>query len=181
MKYYTRFISLIFFIILFILPAYNQYRERKQKIRSGDIGVGAGIDYGGYGMQINQFLGPVCIMGGYGYNQVYFMPFGGIKYYMPLEEYDLNFAPYVKVIYGYNSVIIIKNGPSEFYWGLTPGIGTEVRFGKTKSYGFNIDINIPVRTKRFKRDLDYYKLIYSDYKKDFLPVALSLGLQVSLD
>ena len=163
------------------MPGFSQRSEPRLKKRSGDIGIGAGIDYGGFGIQANQFIGPICLTGGYGYNKVYFLPFGGVKYYIPLDKYDIIFAPYIKVIYGYNAVIIIKNGPKDFYSGFTPGVGTDIRFGKKKSFGFNFDINVPIRTKKYIRDKDFYKLIYPSYKPNILPVSLSLGFQVCLD
>jgi hypothetical protein len=181
MRYSRKSIILLLILIFPILPGSSQYDKPIRKKHSGDIGIGAGIDYGGFGIQINQVLGPVCFIGGYGYNKVYFLPFGGIKYYLPFNIYENYFAPYLKVIYGYNSVIIIKYGPKDFYYGFTPGIGTNIRFGKRKSYGFNLDLNIPIRTKKYKKDFETYRLLYGNIKQSFLPILISLGVQASLD
>jgi hypothetical protein len=181
MRYYKKSIAIFLLLIFFFLPGFSQKAVHKPKKSTGDIGLGAGIDYGGFGIQLNQIFGPIYLTGGYGYNNVYFLPFGGLKYFVPLNEPDLIFAPYIKVIYGYNTTIIIKNGPKKFYFGITPGIGTNIRFGKTKSFGFNFDINVPVRTKNYKKDREYYKLIYSTYKPDVLPLSFSLGIQICLD
>ena len=181
MKYYTKSIALFFFLNLCVVSVLSFDGDELVKKRSGDIGIGAGIDYGGFGIQLNQFFGPVCLVGGYGYNQVYFLPFGGVKYYFQPIVNKINLEPYIKVIYGYNAVIIIKNGPKDFYCGFTPGIGTDIRFGKKKSYGLNFDLNFPIRTKKYKRDYDNYKITYSNFNQTTLPIAISIGIQISLD
>ncbi len=181
MKYYTKLISLLFFLNICLLPVFSYDRHVPEKKQSGDVGIGAGIDYGGFGIQLNQFFWPICLVGGYGYNNVYFLPFGGVKYYFSTIQNKIKYALYIKVIYGYNAVIIIKDGPKDFYCGFTPGIGTDIRFGKKKWYGLNFDLNFPVRTKKYKRDYDNFKITYSNFNQTTLPIAISIGIQFSLD
>jgi hypothetical protein len=180
MRYYRKLIAFLVILIVPILPVNSQHNELFKK-HSGDIGIGTGIDYGGFGIQVNQFLGPVCFIGGYGFNYIYYMPFGGIKYYILPKNTDNIFAPYLKVIYGCNAVIIIKYGPKDFYYGFTPGIGTNVRFGRIKSVGFNLDINIPIRTKKFNKAFDNYKMLYGNFEKTIFSFPISFGFQIALD
>lgn len=182
MKYFTKSILILFFLNFYILTVFsNEGYQISRKKYTGDVGIGIGIDYGGIGIQVNQLLKSIYLIGGFGYNSVYFLPFAGIKYYILEKNSENFFIPYVKVVYGYNAVINIQYGPKDFFCGFTPGIGTDIRFGKQKTFGINVDLNYPLRTKKFKDSYDNYKRLYSNFKQEFLPISLSIGLQINMD
>jgi len=81
-------------------------------------------------------------------------------------------------MYGSNS-IITADGIDEYdkiYKGFTVGLGMEFRFGTKKQNGFDIDLNVPLRTPEFWDD---YNRMKNDPRLDVIqgsiPVAFSVG------
>jgi len=84
----------------------------------------------------------------------------------------------VKVMYGCNSAIFVE-GAEEYnkvYHGWTVGLGLELRFGKNKQTGFNMDLNVPLRTSEFWADWDDVKQNPGiQITQEPMPVAFSIG------
>ncbi len=144
-----------------------------------DIGFGFGLDYGGLiGAKI--CYSPIKHLGIFasvGYHLISVGWQTGIAGYVLPRTTKRVFRPYLKVMYGSNRVIEIE-GASQYngiYYGFTPGIGVEFRFGRIKKHGLNIDLNYPIGSEKFKKDYDYIKHHTSIQITSYSPVTISLG------
>ena len=144
-----------------------------------DVGFGFGLDYGGL------IGGKICyspikhlgIFAAIGYHLISVGWQAGIAGYVLPRTTKRVFRPYAKVMYGSNRIIRVE-GASQYngiYYGFTPGIGVEFRFGKIKKHGLNIDVNYPVESEKFKKDYDNIKHNTSIQITSYSPVTISLG------
>jgi hypothetical protein len=89
--------------------------------------------------------------------------------------------PYIKVMYGVNGATKVngKNGYDKMFYGLTTGIGLEVRFGRARKAGVNADLNVPFRSPQYFDQIDRMKSD-PDIKMTStpIPIAFSLGYNV---
>lgn len=145
-----------------------------------DFGLGLGLDYGGFlGLQVG--FAPVkhlTLFGAVGY---YILQVGwnaGIKILLFPKTTKKTFRPFLKGMYGSNS-IITADGLDEYdkvYKGFTVGLGMEFRFGTKKQNGFDIDFNVPLRTPDFWDD---YNRMKNDPRLEVIqgpiPIAFSVG------
>jgi hypothetical protein len=69
---------------------------------------------------------------------------------------------------------------NENYFGPTPGIGLEIRFGNKAMHGLNIDLNFPISSQEFKDDLQFLKDSPMYDVTDPLPIAFSVGYHLEL-
>jgi hypothetical protein len=165
-------------------PAAEEQIERPLPVKEiphrVDIGFGIGLDYGGIlGAQAG--FAPVkhlTLFAAAGYDIIGFGWQVGAKGLI-LPKTDKKVArPFGKVMYGANSVIIVDGADyyNEIYLGFTVGAGLELRFGKRKSNGLDIDLNFPIRTQKFWDDWDVVKNDPNlEVLQDPLPVAFSVG------
>jgi hypothetical protein len=145
-----------------------------------DLGAGFGLDYGGF-IGVQAGYSPVkhlIVFGAAGYHLIKFGWEVGAKGLFLANTTKNTVRPYGKIMYGNNAVIVVQ-GIDEYnktYVGLTAGVGTQLRFGKTKQHGIDIDLNVPFRTQTFKDDYDNVKNDpMVDITQDLLPVAISIG------
>jgi len=145
-----------------------------------DFGAGFGIDYGGIlGIQLG--YAPINHLTLFAAGGYYLYEFGwglGIKFLFISKTNEHTFRPFLKAMYGSNSVIT-ASGTDEYnkvYKGFTVGAGVEFRFGKSKKNGFDFDLNVPLRTPDFWED---YNRMQNDPNMDVvagpIPVAVSIG------
>jgi hypothetical protein len=145
-----------------------------------DLGFGFGIDYGGIiGVQVG--FAPIKHLTLFATGGYYLYELGwnlGIKFLFIPKTTNHVFRPFLKGMYGSNSVIT-ASGTDEYnqvYKGFTVGAGAELRFGKQKKNGFDFDLNVPLRTPEFWED---YNRMQNDPNMDVLqgpiPVAVSIG------
>jgi hypothetical protein len=148
------------------------------------IGLGFGLDYGGIGVKIEYLpIKYVGIFGSAGYN---FLNAGfniGIQG-RPLP--DAKVQPIVLLMYGYNAVINVNGLPTntvptstdsynKAYYGLSSGIGGELRLGR-KGNRLYTALLYPFRSEEFKRNYDELKNApYIKLESEVLPVAFSIG------
>lgn len=142
-----------------------------------DLGLGFGLDYGGLlGAQFGYApIKHLVLFGAVGYHMVDFGWEVGLKGLFIRKTSEKAFRPYLKVMYGSNSVITAEDTDSydKVYLGFTIGAGAEVRFGKQKHHGFDFDLNVPIRTQEFWDDYNYMEDI--GYEMKSMPVAFSIG------
>ncbi len=145
-----------------------------------DIGGGVGLDYGGLlGLQAG--IAPVNHLTLFAAAGYYGLGFGwqtGAKGLLFAKSTKNIFRPFLKAMYGTNSVILVE-GIDEYnkiYRGFTLGIGCEFRFGAEKRNGFDVDLNIPLRTPDYWKDYNQIKNDPRvDIQQDQIPVAISVG------
>jgi hypothetical protein len=148
-----------------------------EKRTTFNFGVGAGIDYGGFGAKISLFsFSPKAelVLGG-GYNLLNVGWNAGVVLRTSPEAKT---AFFVNPMYGYNSVLsLTAKGPygtshfNKTYYGPSFGLGLEFRGEKKKNF-FKIAMIIPFRSKEFKNDFDKYE---DEFRLKVQPVYASLG------
>ena len=182
---------LVFFLSSFTLTAQedsiivrdvSNYPKPKavEENHNMDIGLGLGLDYGGvFGVQVGFVpIKHLTLFAAGGYHMIGFSWEVGAKG-LVIPKNNKNIArPFGKVMYGSNSVIKVE-GASEYdkiYHGFTIGAGVELRFGKSRSNGLDLDLNFPLRTPEFWEDWNDIKNNPSlQVTQDPLPVAFSVG------
>ncbi len=188
-------LSLLFLVSLFAIKAVSGQENPQHAIidtitftkppikaerRWGDGGVGLGLDYGGL-IGVKATFYPVSYMGifaaggweliGIGWN------IGCLGRLLPADGKH-GARPYLKVMYGVNGVtkVIGKSGYDKMFYGITTGIGLEVRFGRKKKNGLNLDLNVPFRSPEYFEMVDRMKRDPSlKMNNSTLPIAISLG------
>ena len=151
--------------------------------RWGDGGVGIGLDYGGI-IGVKASFYPISNLGVFaavGWEAIDFGWNAGCLARLFPADGRHGWRPYLKVMYGVNAVTEVTglNGYNHLYYGFTPGIGLEIRFGRFKKSGLNLDLNFPFRSPQ------YFSMINSmksnpeiTMKSTPTPVAFSLGYLV---
>jgi hypothetical protein len=145
----------------------------------GDFGIGYGLDYGGaFGVQLEVVpLKHLAFFAACGY---YIYQFGyqvGTKLLFVGKTSRKGIRPFLKGMYGTNSVIITDlDEYNKVYAGFTVGFGCEFRFGRKKKNGFDLDLNLPIRTPDFWED---WQAVENDPRLEVIqgpiPVAFSAG------
>jgi hypothetical protein len=126
-----------------------------------DIGLGLGLDYGGI-LGVKYTYTPVEYFGVFGAAALQLGGFGwqvGIKGYIIPKTSKKGFRPNVKAMYGVNGAIYVVDFDyyNQLYLGPSVGPGMEIRFGRMKKKGLDIDINFPIRSQEFKDDYEAVK------------------------
>ncbi len=151
-----------------------------------DLGFGWGINYGGFlGLKVS-FV-PISRIALFGAIGTYFSKIGwntGINLYI-LEKSDKNiFRPYLNASYGVNGYLHIQYGYSEgmtfgnydaFYNSFSLGVGTEVRYGKSRNNGPNIHIGYIFPNDKMQNDLKSTQSAYITYKEQSNAIIFSIG------
>ena len=81
-------------------------------------------------------------------------------------------------VYGVNGVTKVTGlkGYDKLFYGLTPGIGCEFRFGRWKGQGLNLDIGVPLRSPEFFDQINRMKNDPQISKmSEVFPVTFSIG------
>ena len=149
-----------------------------------NMGFGAGLDYGGIGMNLQVYLnrnvglfaGGGYALAGLGYN-------AGIKLRFLAEESKATEVIYFTGMYGYNAVIMVKNASelNKFFYGFTLGAGVDVRSKKNSGGYWSLAVLYPIRSSEVDSYLEDLKNDYGvQVKNKSFPVALSIGYRVIL-
>lgn len=173
-----------FFTLLLFLTLINEGHSQEQKNQKRPVaygGIGAGLDYGGFGMKAeflpSKYLG---IFAGAGFNLDGVGLNGGISTsLMP----DKNTSVFLMVMYGYNGVIVLKSnfsGASSYhtYYGVSVGGGFDFKVGKNRNK-VNLGIIVPFRSEEF--DDDYERFSAGGYSFNIKPtnVLITVGFNVA--
>jgi hypothetical protein len=132
---------------------YADYTEEPK----GNFGFGFGLGYGGIiGGRLSVLPEKhIALFAGLGYNlQKAGINVGGIVRFLP----DKKVTPTFISMYGYNSVIVIKNAPqyTKTYYGPSFGGGLEVHLKNGQNF-LNMELVIPVRSQKFRDDMKTLK------------------------
>lgn len=157
--------------------------------RYNDFGIGLGLDNGGI-LGIKYTYTPIKYLGIFGAAGLQFGRFGwqvGAKGYIISKTSKHGFRPNVKVMYGVNASIYavdyktntVIDEYTQNYQGFSIGPGIEMRFGRMKKKGLDVDINFPFRSNEFWDDWDQVK---NDPRiedaVDPTPFTLSIGFHL---
>lgn len=165
---------------------------RIQKIKpaesrfNADFGLGYGLAYAGFlGAQL-QYT-PIENFGFFASGGYCVFTLGwqlGIVGYLIPKEPSHPVRAYLSIKYGTIAAKEVHGNDkkNKSYYGITPGIGLEVRFGKTRKHGFNIDIMFPFPVGQFKEDFDKFGGNWFSYNylsgingKSATPMTPSIG------
>lgn len=184
--------------ILFLLIAICSYSQTDQSYQNlsknkndydfhsmADLGFGMGLNYGGFmGAQIEYVV--IDHLGVFGSAGFYIIGFGwqtGVKGYIMPKVTSKPFRVYGTAMYGTNSAIMVENGDkyNKIYSGFSVGTGLEIRFGKSKRNGINIDLFYPVRSNEFYNDWETVKSdpLIENYN-DPIPITFSVGYHLEI-
>jgi hypothetical protein len=145
-----------------------------------NVGLGAGIDYGGFGGRLTILTSEKLeFFGAVGYNTLGAGFNGGIEYRLKPQSYV---CPFFGAMYGYNSVIKVPGGEmyNDVYYGPSWNMGLELWSRKQAGF-FNIEIIIPIRSHEFWSDVKKMKN-NPDLVMDgaILPVSIGVGYHFAL-
>lgn len=145
-----------------------------------DIGAGIGLDYGGLaGVKVAYLPIPyIAVFGSFGWYMVSAGWQAGVQVNVPAANTANVFRAHAKLMYGVNgaTVVVGKSSLDKTFYGFSPGIGVELRFGSKKSNGFDVDLTFPIHGSEWESHLS---LIEHDPQiASFnrpLPVAFGIG------
>jgi hypothetical protein len=164
----------------------NSPEERPSKEKSKyerhyvDLGIGFGLDYGGLAGAKIAFL-PIPYVSVFAAGGYYLFGFGwntGATWHILPSTSRYTLRPNIKLMYGVNGGTMVSGDDkyNKMFYGVTPGAGLEIMFGKSKRNGLDFDLNFPIHGQDFKDQLDIMKADPTiTGVKDPLPVAFSLG------
>ncbi len=149
-------IILIFFLLSFILS------NAQVKSNKTELGVGIGINYGGYGVSIShEPIKNVSFAIHGGYNLLNLNAGLGLNFFwLPANK---KIRPNFKIVYGYNGLIFAKGDNiltekyNKSYYGPSIGIGFAFRYGDKNQNGVDLDLFLPFRSKAFYNDIEKIK------------------------
>lgn len=143
------------------------------------IGIGGGLDYGGFGgnitfypvKSIGLFAGVGYAFAGAGFN-------AGVKFRFVPKKPESRVHPFGLVMYGYNAAISVINASqhNKMYFGPTLGGGIDLRSGRSTRGYWSFAILVPIRNPEV---FEYMDSLERDYGVEFqiglLPVGASVG------
>jgi hypothetical protein len=166
--------------LFLILMLFIQLTAISQVPGKFNAGVGAGLDYGGFGAQFSFLpVDRVSLFGGLGYNLNSLGYNVGVQLNFPNEK-RINF--HVTGMYGYDAVLIVKGSVSttkETYYGPGLGAGIILKSRKSEKSFWKFEVIYPFRSDSFHNDIDDLKSMGYDVKEPW-PVAFSFGYHISL-
>ncbi|TLX72988.1 porin family protein [Labilibacter sediminis] len=158
-------------VVVFMFPDVSVLRA--QTIKYGDIGVGAGLSYGGFGARLTYMpVEKLGLFGSLGYNLDDVGYNVGVQFHVPFEK---KLSPYFTAMYGYNTVLIVEaidTESSTTYFGFSAGAGVQFKL-KEKSF-LCAEVLVPIRAQAYTNAVDDLKSVGYEIK-DPLPVAFCIG------
>lgn len=143
------------------------------------IGLGAGIDFGGIGLNtMSMVTEHVGLFGAFGYNFDNIGLNGGVRLYT--KDQSARWRPYLSTMYGYNAVYLIENADNfnRTFYGTTIGLGVDLR--DSKSNFWTLALQVPLRSDDAKAYKTYLENTNIEIKRDLLPIAVSLGYRIAI-
>jgi hypothetical protein len=155
-----------------------------ERIEKSSIGLGTGLDHGGFGVNLVLYPGRnFGVFGGIGY------AFAGTGYNVGLKiklvgvNHISHIYPYLLGMYGYNAAIAIYNARqyNKFFYGPSFGLGADIRQKWEKRGYLTIALIVPVR----KNDVnDYFDLMQKkgvEFTNKLFPIAFSVGYHIIMN
>jgi hypothetical protein len=162
----------ILLLMCFCHGAFSQMRKKRKSTNITEIplfnlGVGAGLDYGGIiGTRVTVFPHSMFgVFGGLGYN------LAGVGYNVGgiIRFSESRICPYVMGMYGYNAVI----NSTKVYYGATFGMGMEIRNSRGNRF-FSAGLLLPFHSEAFQNDINAVKSSGGVFTNE-AKIGISLG------
>jgi hypothetical protein len=138
-----------------------------------NIGVGFGLDYGGFGTRIGFMPHErIGIFAGLGYNLDGLGYNVGAQFHFPSEKLV---SWYLTGMYGYNTVLVVTGDieKEKTYYGPSAGVGVQLKTRNERSF-WNFELLVPFRDSEFQDDIDALDNLGADVTEP-LPIAFSVG------
>lgn len=175
----------ILLLILFSVSTFAQIDTVKNiksqsnalSIADVSLGIGAGLDYGGLG--VNFLIYPqknVGVFGGAGYAFAGLGWNAGIKVRLSPEK---PITPFAIVMYGYNAFVSVKNAEyyNKLFYGVSIGLGIDIRLSKSGNSQLQLALLIPIRSVEVQNYIDFLQT-HGVQLNGFLPFTFSIGFKI---
>jgi hypothetical protein len=146
-----------------------------------NLGLGGGIDYGGFGGRLTILTSPRFeFFGALGYNTLNTGFNAGADFRILPES---SVCPYFGMMYGYNSIIKVdyEEQYNHTYFGPSWNIGIELWTRSSPGF-FNIELILPLRSAEFRADIRNLKnnpdIVI---KGEVLPLSFAIGYHFLLN
>jgi len=154
----------------------NQVNRQIDKV---SIGIGAGLDFGGFGGNIIYYpIKNVGFFGGVGYALAGVGYNVGIKYrYIP-DKPTSKIDPYGMIMYGYHAAIAVLNASeyNKLFFGPTLGLGIDFRRKPTNKGYWSFALLIPIRSSAVNDYIDDLENNHgAEFQNRLFPVGISVG------
>ena len=164
-------------VSVFLFAGNMLYAQSEQKVF---LGLGGGLDYGGFGGKIEYLpVKSFGLFGGLGYNLLEAgWNLGATYKILP----DKKVSPNLMLFYGYNGVTKVE-GASHYdmtSYGVTIGANLDISMGR-KGNKLSVGLFVPIRSEKFNDNYDAMKADSNiKLKNELLPVAISIGFNFKL-
>ena len=139
-----------FLIILTIQVKSQEIVKPASRIDKSTIGLGFGLDYGEFGLNITSSLTKnIALIAGGGYTVYGFGYNGGIKLRYISDKNTARISPFLICLYGINTILVDRSDPenSQSYRGITYGAGIDFNFMPRKNGLWSLAIMLPQRSQ----------------------------------
>jgi hypothetical protein len=163
----------------FIVPTNEIIQIVEKKYDSpGSIGLGFGIPYGMFGVNLDILLYKyLYFTAGLG-TGIYITPMYNIGSKLYLRSGNYKWRPRVSAYYGTNGMLYVEDGYKSSYSGLTVGVGQLWTLGLTKTIGIDIDILYIVDDSKIEKRFQELKRAGYEFQTEALGnIKVSLGLR----
>ncbi len=179
---------LLLILLIFSINSFAQPKAMKDEINTGYtnsyFGFGIGQDYGAIGIRAeylpSKYIG---IFAGAGYALI--DPAFNVGVSAKLLP-GKKFCPAIIAMYGYNGVIKLTDrygstqSSSKIYYGLTIGVGGELKIDKYHGHKLCISAFAPFKNSEFRKDYNALKDAGYKFKPDIVPVTFSIGVNFGI-
>ncbi len=143
------------------------------------IGLGAGLDYGGFGGNLTYYLvESVGLFGGVGYALAGVGFNAGLKYrYIPKKP-EARVRPFALAMYGYNAAIVVLNASqyNKMFYGPTFGAGIDFLSKPQKRGYWSLGVFVPLRKDEVEVYMEDLENNHgADFSNSLFPVTVSIG------
>jgi hypothetical protein len=143
------------------------------------VGLGGGLDYGGFGGNILYYpVKQVGLYGGAGYALAGLGFNAGLKFrYIPKKP-ESKVDPFALVMYGYNAAIAVSNASqhNKLFYGPSLGIGIDLRGKPAKRGYWSFALLVPIRRAAVKEYMEDLENNYGvEFQYGLFPLGGSVG------
>jgi hypothetical protein len=168
-----------FLLMIFVMSGFMTHEMFSQPVSKFNLGLGAGLDYGGFGAQLSYIpVNWAVVFGSAGYNLNAAGYNLGVKVSYPSES---RVEGHLTGMYGYNAVLIVKSGStgSVTYYGPTVGAGMILKSKNRAGRFWSFELLLPFRAKEFHDAIDSLDQLGYDINEP-LPLGFSVGYHFSI-
>jgi hypothetical protein len=145
------------FVILFLTCILSLTASGQSDDEDFSAGLGAGLDYGGIGINLSFFpMEHVGFFGSVGYAFAGMGTSGGIQFRTNFDKSTSSYRFYFTGMYGYQSAILIWDARehNRLFYGLSIGAGMNIMFFKNSRSFLSFGLVVPFRNPDYQNYVD---------------------------